>query len=403
MNNMRNKILMTLALLITAVGGAWAQDIATPVISGETEFYDEVTVTITCATSEVDIYYTLDGSNPKDDSSSSTQKEYKKAFTLTGTTTVKAAAYSGDAWSAIAEVKFVKKEVTWDAATKTGTFSMPASDVVLTPIYAPTAVFATDGNQVLTPTAIEGIYAESTDAIVKAGTVAKIGETENVQGTLMYAVTSTNQATAPALSAFSPDVPTAKDITTAGDVSVWYYIKGADTPQGEEATAENTFNDSEICATPLTVTVLSNKFNIQFNAANANTIEAGKATVTVGGTAATVTEGKLEGVKMGSEVKMTAKEGYKFRKVKAEKVKTIKIDGQDYTVLNGETWSQFITRNQLSSWSVKSANLNTYCVCMDGGSAMFTLFVSSDGNNWEPLEFSPQDAPIDTDKQYKWD
>ena len=264
-------------------------------------------------------------------------------------------------------------------------------------------MFATDGNLVLTPTAIEGVYAESNDPIVTAGTVAKIGETENVQGTLMYAVTSTNQATAPALSAFSPDVPTAKDITVASDVLVWYYIKGADTPDGQTATAENTFNDSEICATPLTVTVLSNKFNIQFNAANANTIEAGKATVTVGGTAATVTEGKLEGVKMGSEVKMTAKEGYKFRKVKAEKVKTIKIDGQDYTVLNGETWSQFITRNQLSSWSVKSANLNTYCVCMDGGSAMFTLFVSSDGNNWEPLEFSPQDAPIDTDKQYKWD
>ena len=66
--------------------------------------------------------------------------------------------------------------------------------------------------------------------------------------------------------------------------------------------------------------MLSNKFDITFNAANANTIEAGKATVTVGGTAATVTDGKLEGVKMGSEVKMTAKQGYKFRKVKAMKV-----------------------------------------------------------------------------------
>ena len=137
MNNMRNKILMTLALLLTAVGGAWAQDIATPVISGETDFYDEVTVTITCATPEVDIYYTLDGSNPKDDSSTSTQTEYKKAFTLTGTTTVKAAAYSGDGWSAIAEVKFVKKEVTWDAATKTGTFTMPDYDVELQVEYYP--------------------------------------------------------------------------------------------------------------------------------------------------------------------------------------------------------------------------------------------------------------------------
>ena len=155
--------------------------------------------------------------------------------------------------------------------------------------------------------------------IVTAGTVAKIGETENPQGEVMYAVTSTNHRQAPALTAFSATLPTAKDITTAGDVYVWYYIKGADTPQGQTATAENTFNDSEICAEPIKVTVLSNKFDIQFNAANANTIEAGKATVTVGGTAATVTEGKLEGVKMGTEVKMTAKEGYKFRKVEVKK------------------------------------------------------------------------------------
>ena len=71
-----SRYLLTLALLLTAVTGAWAQDVATPVISGETEFYDKVTVTITCATSEVDIYYTLDGSNPKDDSSSTPEIEY---------------------------------------------------------------------------------------------------------------------------------------------------------------------------------------------------------------------------------------------------------------------------------------------------------------------------------------
>ena len=111
-----------------------------------------------------------------------------------------------------------------------------------------------------------------------------------------------------------------------GDVYVWYYIKGADTPEGQEPTEKNTFNDSEICTTPLKVTVLNNKFNILFTAANANTIEAGKATVTVGGTAATVTEGKLEGVKMGSEVKVTAKEGYKFKSV------TVKKTGAEETV-----------------------------------------------------------------------
>ena len=201
--------------------------------------------------------------------------------------------------------------------TNEWTFTMPAFDVEIAPIYAPVAQWAKVENVDQLPTAIEGIYAESTDAIVKAGTVAKIGETENLQGTLMYAV-GTSATEQPALTAFSATLPTAEKIA-AGDVYVWYYIKGVDAPEGTEATAENTFNDSEICAEPLKVTVLSNKFDIEFKAANDNTIKAGKATVTVGGTAATVTEGKLEGVKMGSEVKMTAKKGYKFRKVEAKK------------------------------------------------------------------------------------
>ena len=209
-------------------------------------------------------------------------------------------------------------KVTWNAATKTGTFVMPDCDVEIAPIYAPVAAFdLKEGSEDKLPAAVNGIYAGSTDAIITAGSCA--------QGTLMYAV-STSDTEQPALTAFSADLPTAKDITTAGDVYVWYYIKGADTPEGQEPTEKNTFNDSEICTTPLKVTVLNNKFNILFTAANANTIEAGKATVTVGGTAATVTEGKLEGVKMGSEVKVTAKEGYKIKSV------TVKKTGAEETV-----------------------------------------------------------------------
>ena len=241
-------------------------------------------------------------------------------------------------------------EVKWDAATKTATFTMPAFDVEIAPIYAPVAVFATDGDKVLAPTAVEGIYAGTSDAIVTAG--------QSAQGTVMYAVT-TSAEPAPALTAFSATLPTAKDITTAGDVYVWYYIKGADTPQGQTATAENTFNDSEICATPLKVTVLSDKFDIQFTAANANTIEAGKATVTVGGTAATVTEGKLEGVKMGSEVKMTAKQGYKFRKVEATKgistLKSVKIGNYTVYYAEGETWYQAFWRDENNNCGLETS------------------------------------------------
>lgn len=217
-------------------------------------------------------------------------------------------------------------KVAWNAATKTGTFAMPGSDVVLTPIYAKAAAFATTGTEpevkTLLPEAAEGVIAGTDASLIAEGTgiVAFAGtSTEVTQGTLMYAI-GTSATVAPALTAFSATVPTAKDIADDGaTLYVWYYIQGADAPDGVAATLDNTFDDSEICAEPIKVTVLTNKFDIQFNAANANTIEADKATVTVGGTAATVTEGKLQGVKMGSEVKVKANTGYKFRKVEVKK------------------------------------------------------------------------------------
>ena len=228
--------------------------------------------------------------------------QYKKILT---TLALLLTAVTG-AWAQSAD-----PEVTWNAATKTGSFTMPDCDVEIAPIYAPVAAFdLKEGSEDKLPAAVEGIFIGSTDAIITAGSCA--------QGTLMYAV-STSGTEQPALTAFSADLPTAKDITTAGDVYVWYYIKGDDTPEGQEPTEKNTFNDSEIYTTPLKVTLLNNKFNILFTAANANTIEAGKATVTVGGTAATVTEGKLEGVKMESKTTLTAKEGYKIKSVTAKK------------------------------------------------------------------------------------
>ena len=152
-------------------------------------------------------------------------------------------------------------EVNWDAATKTGTFTMPAYDMEIAPIYAPAAKWATEGDAVLAPTAVEGIIAGTSDAIVEAGTVAKTGDI--LQGTAMYAV-GTSATEVPALTAFSDALPTAAGYDGAQTVYVWYYIKGADTPEGQEATAENTFNDSEICATPIMVSVLSATHNVTF-------------------------------------------------------------------------------------------------------------------------------------------
>ena len=68
--------------------------VATPTFNpaSGTEFGDEgLQVSITCATEGVDIYYTLDGSEPDDESIS-----YSAPISLTETTTIKAIAYDGD-------------------------------------------------------------------------------------------------------------------------------------------------------------------------------------------------------------------------------------------------------------------------------------------------------------------
>ena len=236
------------------------------------------------------------------------------------------------------------------ANTQQWTFNQPGSDVVLTPQYAPTAAWAEVESVKQLPAAAEGVIAGTDAPLIVEGIVAFAGTSAEVkQGTVMYAVTAATATEAPALTAFSADVPTAKDIADDGaDVLVWYYIQGADAPDRETPTADNTFNNSDIAS--LKVSVRSNKFDLALKAANANTVEAGKATVTVGGTAATVTDGKIKGVKMGSEVKMTTAQGYKFRKVEVKKgiVKLLTLTIGDVTIYyaEGDSWANAISRDE---------------------------------------------------------
>ena len=303
-------------------------------------------------------------------------------------------------------------------AANTWTFNQPGSDVVLTPIYAKTAAFATTGTgsvlTLLEPAAAEGVIAGTDAPLIAEGTgiVAFAGtSTTDKQGTVMYAI-GISATTAPdldAADAWSTTVPTAEEVDVDGeDVYVWYYIKGADAPDGEDASLDNTFDNTEpVC---LTVPVRSNKFDLTLKAANANTIDAtddskGTVSVKVGDAAAEdktediTTDGKLKAIKMGSEVKLNTKAGYKFRKVEVKKAeKTIKIGDQNYTVLDGETWKQFITRNQLSGWTVTQNPDDTWYVYKNNPS--YKLRVRSDGTNWAVLKLTSEDAPIDTDKQY---
>lgn len=359
---------MTLALLLTAVTGAWADE--TPIatilasenstfVSGSKTFADKVKITFSGAVDWVNnrwqVVYdstngnegtvTVEGVNGTNISKVVFYDEYGSHVMTTSPYTlyfyqapelsdyIVCTGANGEGETDLSTITKIEvfggsapsgPEVAWDAATKTGTFSMPGSDVVLTPIYAKAAAFATTGTEpevkTLLPAAAEGVIAGTDASLIAEGTgiVAFAGtSTEVTQGTLMYAI-GTSATEAPALTDFSATVPTAKNVADDGaDVYVWYYIQGADAPEGVAATLDNTFDNTEPAC--LTVQVLTNKFDIQFNAANANTIEAGKATVTVGGTDKTVTEGKLQGVKMGSEVKVKANTGYKFRKVEVKK------------------------------------------------------------------------------------
>ena len=246
-------------------------------------------------------------------------------------------------------------EVAWTAASKTGQFTMPGGNVTLEPEYYPQAALTA------APTAINDVPATTDGAIVNAGTVANIGSTETAQGTVMYYVSPTalDEAALLALAAdkWTADVPTAEKLAE-GEAYVYYYVRGNDSDTDEE-----NFSDGDILsANALTVTIAAEPtYAVTFKAANANTIEAGKATVTVGGTAATVTEGKLQGVKMGSEVKVKANTGYKFRKVEVKKKSayehsiTIAVDPSTTGAIatapamtiefnTGETWADVAAR-----------------------------------------------------------
>jgi cold shock CspA family protein/methionine-rich copper-binding protein CopC len=255
--------------------------------------------------------------------------------------------------------------VTWDATKKTGTFTMPGGDVMLTPIYAAATVYGSDGQTE------KSAYASLKEAFLAAqnGDIIKLDG--DVTVTSATDLMTSNRATEDPVQFtidFNGHVLDGSSVGTTfmnteheGDQITFidsstgevgglkgmvsgkknsfvfaggrYSFKGMTAAEIEDMWSTSLaangwtlaegkkFVDLEGApdANGFMVGIGLADYDISFKAANANTIEAGKATVTVGGTAATLTEGKVTGVKMGQQVKMTAAQGYKFRKVEAKK------------------------------------------------------------------------------------
>ena len=84
---------------------AMASDIAKPTISGTDNFLTSSEISMACTTEGADIYYTLDGTDPKSGT------KYTAAFSIEETKTIKAIAKLGDDWSDVVVATFTKATV----------------------------------------------------------------------------------------------------------------------------------------------------------------------------------------------------------------------------------------------------------------------------------------------------
>ena len=185
-------------------------------------------------------------------------------------------------------------KVTWTAASKTGTFTMPGGNVTLEPEYYPQAALTA------APTPVNDVPATTDGAIVEAGTVATIGETTTAQGTLMYYVSPSALDDAALLAlaadAWTADVPTAQSLAQ-GQAYVYYYVRGNDSDNDDE-----NFSDGDIlAANALTVTIAAEPtYAVTFAE---GTQDADKWTVKAG-TDGSFQSLPLKGVKAGTKVKL---------------------------------------------------------------------------------------------------
>ena len=104
------------ALTVTYVASTGVSKPVTPTLTAGGNFVGSMEVEISCATEDVNIYYTTDGSEPTEDS-----EEYTKSFEITETTTVKAVAVNEAGESSVATAVYTRvaatPEISFDEAT----------------------------------------------------------------------------------------------------------------------------------------------------------------------------------------------------------------------------------------------------------------------------------------------
>lgn len=250
------------------------------------------------------------------------------------------------------------------------TFTMPAQKVELNPTYYPRAVFSQ------LPAALEGVTAGNADAIVSAG--------ESTQGTVKYFVTADATATAPAIGdgAWSDGLPTAgvitSDVSEGATAYVYYYIAGND------GTEENTYSNSLVQG-PLSVTLLKNLYTATFTPQNVLTILGGKATVAVGGQAATLGDAETIGsLKKGQSISITAAAGYT--------VGTVTLNGGDSeaTYNEGSTVATFAMpqADVTVAYTLQRSMSNDMAVKMGDGSEGLSYTIKKENGIWVPEEMT---------------
>ena len=282
----KNKLLLLLALLLTAATGAWAQDAKHLIKATHGEQTRLLEQPLPYATTIGELYEAVTGGQSFSDLISTMSA---LEMPLTGISSrITSVASIGDLNGASTPVT-VKADGETTISLRFGSYAQAIYISVTSPLYAymkdgvkdadkwtvkvgegqaqalPIGGLKGDGKETVTlqytgRLKVKGVTATSdaAPAVKPAATVTTaptgaaivgVGKTTElvsggvaVGGTLMYAVTTTN--TMPTSTAgFSGTVPTAETITASGTVYVWYYVKGDDS-----------HSDSEI-AGPVSVTV----------------------------------------------------------------------------------------------------------------------------------------------------